>query len=264
MWRSEQGNNHHGSTNNRVASSSSSSSSSSRSSPSSTTSSLLPQAPKRRTMVEVWKDIGLRGLHHQERLLTPLNHQRHSPTASPSFRAIILQDFLAGPLNRPHAAAKNLPLPPSTMPPTALSLSPRLEIQLMGSDAHGNSNSSSNGCRASFISPAFSDNMVRPPSPIGLFSFCSKEAMSEDPAACGDLRHKRMIKNRESAARSRARKQASPPILLSAYINELELEVARLLEEQSRLQKELEELRLAMAGKHSKRNTLRRSSTAPF
>ncbi|THU65730.1 hypothetical protein C4D60_Mb05t06720 [Musa balbisiana] len=199
-----------------------------------------------------------------ERLLTPLNHQRHSPTASPSFRAIILQDFLAGPLNRPRAAAKNLPLPPSTMPPTALSLSPRLEIQLMGSDAHGNSNSSSNGCRASFISPAFSDNMVRPPSPIGLFSFCSKEAMSEDPAACANLRHKRMIKNRESAARSRARKQASPPILLSAYINELELEVARLLEEQSRLQKELEELRLAMAVKHSKRNTLRRTSTAPF
>ncbi|URE07861.1 hypothetical protein MUK42_21532 [Musa troglodytarum] len=242
MWRSEQGNHHHGSTNNRVASSSSSSSSS-RSSPSSTSSTLLPQAPKRRTMEEVWKDIGLRRLHHRERLLTPLNHhQHHSPTASPSFRAMILQDFLAGPLNRPHAAAKNLPLLPSTMPPTALSLSPRLEIQLRGSDAHGNSNSSSNGCRASFIPPAFSDNMVRPPSPIGLFSFCSKEAMSEGPAACGHLQHKRMIKNRESAARSRARKQASPPILLSAYINELELEVARLLEEQSRLQKELEEV----------------------
>ncbi|URE07863.1 hypothetical protein MUK42_21532 [Musa troglodytarum] len=216
MWRSEQGNHHHGSTNNRVASSSSSSSSS-RSSPSSTSSTLLPQAPKRRTMEEVWKDIGLRRLHHRERLLTPLNHhQHHSPTASPSFRAMILQDFLAGPLNRPHAAAKNLPLLPSTMPPTALSLSPRLEIQLRGSDAHGNSNSSSNGCRASFIPPAFSDNMVRPPSPIGLFSFCSKEAMSEGPAACGHLQHKRMIKNRESAARSRARKQASPPILLSA------------------------------------------------
>ncbi|RWW42783.1 hypothetical protein BHE74_00051642 [Ensete ventricosum] len=209
MWRSEQ-DNHHGSTHNRVASSSSSSSSS-RSSPSSTTSTLLPQAPKRRTMEEgVWKDIGLRSLHHPERLLTPLNnHQRHSATASPSsFRTMILQDFLAGPLNRPHAAAKNLPLPPSTMPPTALSLSPRLEIQLMGSDTHGNFSSSSNGCRASFISPAFSDNMVRPPSPIGLFSFCSKEAMSEDPTACGDLRHNRMVKNRESAARSRARKQA--------------------------------------------------------
>ncbi|GFP94206.1 protein fd [Phtheirospermum japonicum] len=46
----------------------------------------------------------------------------------------------------------------------------------------------------------------------------------------GDRRHKRMIKNRESAARSRARKQA--------YTNELELEVAHLLEENAKLKKQ--------------------------
>ncbi|URD94557.1 bZIP transcription factor [Musa troglodytarum] len=211
MWPSEQ-DNHHGSSNNRAASSSSSS----RTSPSSTTSTLLPRTPKRRTMEEVWRDISLCSLHHQERQLTPMtHHQRHSPATSPSFRATMLQDFLAGPLNRPHAvppaAADDVTRPPSsTTPLTQLSLSPTsLEIQLMGSDAHANSSSS--GHNASFISPAFSGNMRRPPSPIGLFSFCSKEAVSENPSASCDRRHKRMIKNRESAARSRARKQASPP-----------------------------------------------------
>ncbi|RWV78242.1 hypothetical protein GW17_00060824 [Ensete ventricosum] len=230
MWPSEQ-DNHHGSSNNRAASSSSSSS---RTSPSST---LLPRTSKRRTMEEVWRDISLCSLHHQERQLTPMNHhQRRSPATSPSFRATMLQDFLAGPLNRPHA------VPPATAD------------DLMGSDARADSSSS--GYNASFISPAFSGNMRRPPSPIGLFSFCSKEAISENPSASCDRRHKRMIKNRESAARSRARKQA--------YMNELELEVAHLLEENSRLRKELEELRSAMAAKHPKRNALQRSSTAPF
>ncbi|XP_009390992.2 bZIP transcription factor 27-like [Musa acuminata AAA Group] len=252
MWPPEQ-DNHHGSSNNRAASSSSSS----RTSPSSTTSTLLPRTPKRRTMEEVWRDISLCSLHHQERQLTPMNHhQRHSPATSPSFRATMLQDFLAGPLNRPHAVPPDdVPRPrSSTTPLTQLSLSPTLEIQPMGSDAHANS--SSIGYNASFISPAFSGNMRRPPSPIGLFSFCSKEAVSENPSASCDRRHKRMIKNRESAARSRARKQA--------YMNELELEVAHLLEENSRLRRELEELRSAMAAKHPKRKALQRSSTAPF
>ncbi|CAL9076148.1 unnamed protein product [Musa acuminata var. zebrina] len=270
MWPPEQ-DNHHGSSNNRAASSSSSS----RTSPSSTTSTLLPRTPKRRTMEEVWRDISLCSLHHQERQLTPMNHhQRHSPATSPSFRATMLQDFLAGPLNRPHAVPPDdVPRPrSSTTPLTQLSLSPTLEIQPMGSDAHANSSSS--GYNASFISPAFSGNMRRPPSPIGLFSFCSKEAVSENPSASCDRRHKRMIKNRESAARSRARKQAFPPrpwIRLlkypprwQAYMNELELEVAHLLEENSRLRKELEELRSAMAAKHPKRKALQRSSTAPF
>nr|CAB3459036.1 unnamed protein product [Digitaria exilis] len=44
-----------------------------------------------------------------------------------------------------------------------------------------------------------------------------------------ERRHKRMIKNRESAARSRARKQA--------YTNELENKIARLEEENERLRK---------------------------
>ncbi|KAM3709843.1 hypothetical protein ACB098_02G206500 [Castanea mollissima] len=65
-----------------------------------------------------------------------------------------------------------------------------------------------------------------------------------------------MIKNRESAARSRARKQA--------YTNELELEVAHLMEENARLKKQQEQLRLAAAAQLPKKHSLHRTSTAPF
>ncbi|XP_026396522.1 bZIP transcription factor 27-like [Papaver somniferum] len=73
----------------------------------------------------------------------------------------------------------------------------------------------------------------------------------------GDRRHKRMIKNRESAARSRARKQA--------YTNELELEVANLMEENAMLRKQQQQLYLAAAAHQlPKKTTLQRTSTAPF
>ncbi|KAK7409902.1 hypothetical protein VNO78_00287 [Psophocarpus tetragonolobus] len=51
-----------------------------------------------------------------------------------------------------------------------------------------------------------------------------------------DQRHMRMIKNRESAVRSRARKQA--------YMKGLELEIARLTQENSRLRRQLKEVSL--------------------
>nr|GMD58198.1 protein FD [Ipomoea batatas] len=81
----------------------------------------------------------------------------------------------------------------------------------------------------------------------------------------GDRRHKRMIKNRESAARSRARKQES-----TAYTNQLEQEVAQLVEENCRLKKQLQQLRSVEAGggvghhNQVKKGTLSRTSTAPF
>ncbi|XP_074592410.1 ABSCISIC ACID-INSENSITIVE 5-like protein 5 [Curcuma longa] len=60
----------------------------------------------------------------------------------------------------------------------------------------------------------------------------SADAVNANEAV--DLRKERMIKNRESAARSRARKQA--------YTNELEKEVDHLLEENRRLKLKYEEL----------------------
>lgn len=64
-----------------------------------------------------------------------------------------------------------------------------------------------------------------------------------------------MIKNRESAARSRARKQA--------YTQELEIEIANLLEENARLRKQQEEL-LAANTQVPKKLSLHRTLTAPF
>ncbi|KAK1576226.1 hypothetical protein Q3G72_012030 [Acer saccharum] len=72
-----------------------------------------------------------------------------------------------------------------------------------------------------------------------------------------ERRQKRMIKNRESAARSRARKQA--------YTNELENKVSRLEEENERLKKrkELENI-LPSAPPPEPKYQLRRTSSASF
>ncbi|CAG7902852.1 unnamed protein product [Brassica rapa] len=73
-----------------------------------------------------------------------------------------------------------------------------------------------------------------------------------------ERKQKRMIKNRESAARSRARKQ-------QAYTHELEINVSRLEEENERLrrQKEVEKI-LPSAPPPDPKRQLRRTSSAPF
>ncbi|THU66624.1 hypothetical protein C4D60_Mb05t16110 [Musa balbisiana] len=243
-----------------------SSSSSSKSSLSSNPSVLIPPTIRRMTMEEVWNDISLTTLHH-DRLLKPLDHQsyhHHHPASSPSFKGMILQDFLAGPLNRPRTisphAVEELPLLPPplspTLPQTALSLNSGMEFEYLRPHADSHSNSSSNGQNACFIPFAISGAIDGPPSPTALFSFYSKNRLPENSAVGADRYCRRMIKNRESAARSRARKQA--------YTNELELEVSRLKEENAKLKKQYEELRSAMAAQQLKSNTLQRSSTAPF
>ncbi|KAL3371921.1 hypothetical protein AABB24_008456 [Solanum stoloniferum] len=80
-----------------------------------------------------------------------------------------------------------------------------------------------------------------------------------------ERRQRRMIKNRESAARSRARKQA--------YTMELEAEVAKLKEENDELQKKQEEMlemqknqvmEMMNLQKGAKRRCLRRTQTGPW
>ncbi|XP_019172278.1 PREDICTED: protein FD-like [Ipomoea nil] len=71
-----------------------------------------------------------------------------------------------------------------------------------------------------------------------------------------DQKRRRLIKNRISAARSRARKQA--------YTHELELEVAELSKENARLKKQHHELSVAAADHRRQHRPLRRTSSSPF
>ncbi|KAL0662857.1 hypothetical protein Bca4012_099694 [Brassica carinata] len=75
-----------------------------------------------------------------------------------------------------------------------------------------------------------------------------------------ERKQKRMIKNRESAARSRARKQA--------YTHELEIKVSRLEEENERLRRQKREWEvekiLPSAPPPDPKRQLRRTSSAPF
>ncbi|XP_062200069.1 bZIP transcription factor TRAB1-like [Phragmites australis] len=71
-----------------------------------------------------------------------------------------------------------------------------------------------------------------------------------------DRRKKRMIKNRESAARSRARKQA--------YVRELEREVQLLQQENESLRVKYEQLRVSVEVPVLVKKTLQRMPSAPF
>ncbi|KAK8948167.1 Protein FD [Platanthera guangdongensis] len=84
------------------------------------------------------------------------------------------------------------------------------------------------------------------------------EQPSANAIAGWDRRQKRIIKNRESAGRSRARKQA--------YTNELEMEIAQLAQENAALKKEQEEAAMAgqMVSQVPTKGKLKRGSSAPF
>lgn len=145
-------------------------------------------------MEEVWKDMSL--------CSTPLalqSHHLHSPAAAPYRGAAVVypQDYLAGAARQP---------PPTPPPHAALTL----ELTYLGGTGAGNSATSSGddpaGCHFGFSASGGG----------------SRRAVVQ-PAVGGDRRQRRMYKNRESAARSRARKQA--------HTNEMELELEQLRRE---------------------------------
>ncbi|KAI3421614.1 BZIP domain-containing protein [Psidium guajava] len=116
-----------------------------------------------------------------------------------------------------------------------------------------------------FLDSAFGDAAQMTVSPSSLLGTLSDTPTpGRKRVAPGDVaektverRQKRMIKNRESAARSRARKQA--------YTQELELKVSRLEEENERLRRKLEaEKVLSSAPPAEPKNQLRRTSSAPL
>ncbi|XP_064940831.1 protein FD-like [Musa acuminata AAA Group] len=198
-----------------------------------------------RIMEEVWKDISLSSLQQDMPSIPslPPNHLERlcgvSSSTTTSFKSIILQDFLTE-----HFKATSNRSPP---PSPALGL-------------NSNLGGGSNGLSSSSASSVFSDGVGD-----GVVACCSKKhqmehELNEESGDRSDVdrRKKRMIKNRESAARSRARKQA--------YTTELEQEVDHLVNENRTLKRQFEELKKA-AQDHlfvPAKHTLQRTLTAPF
>ncbi|KAL4579005.1 hypothetical protein LXL04_015140 [Taraxacum kok-saghyz] len=170
-------------------------------------------------MDDVWKDISsLPSLHH--------------PTATHHF-----QDFFAPAAARPggsggtgptlHHPSPPSPSPPPPPPTTMLSLSTSGNS---GHDQEPTPNNSSTGA----TSPV--SNQRSPPEYSDKF--------------------KRLMKNRESAARSRARKQVRA--------DELEQEVLRLTKENANLKRLQKEFCSASTAQFPKKPKLHRTRSAPF
>ncbi|KAL9260949.1 FD-like protein [Drosera capensis] len=211
----------------------------------STSSSSSSQSPMAtRTMENVWKDI----------------------TKNNSFRSVLLQDFL-NPKTWDPQQKTIVPPPPAprpvqthpTMTQMGLSLNSAPEFPFLGEV----------GDHDELVAPNF-DVEFDVLSPF-LASFPQKRFGDERCEGGGDRRHKRMVKNRESAARSRARKQV--------YVNELEEEVTYLREENTRLKKQQEQqlqhmmreargqIQLQLPNQQQQQpqiQKLLRTSTAPF
>ncbi|XP_030955858.1 protein FD-like [Quercus lobata] len=279
MWTSSGGNNHN-SNNNRVTSSPSKSSTCSSPSPFSPSSPSIISTPQpRKCMEEVWKDIGLSSLHNHPNNNNNNNNKSlsHSTTSTTtSYRGMILQNFLAQPLNKdpPTRAPSSLPNDPSSAQKTLFlaSLAPHPATILSlnsGSDFletctvpirpnpqfQSHASTTVTATTPSFVSSLMSSTFDVLASSSVFPSYCNKRAQVNDDSP-SDRRHKRMIKNRESAARSRARKQA--------YTNELELEVAHLQEENAKLRRQQEKLCLAASAQLPKKRGIYRTLTAPF
>ncbi|KAJ4702175.1 ABSCISIC ACID-INSENSITIVE 5-like protein 5 [Melia azedarach] len=277
MWSSSGKNNGHG---NGAFSSSPSKSSTSCSSPS------PPGTPNKKSMEEVWNDLNLTSLQGHSNATVP------NTTSSPRYPSgLIFQDFFATAFNKdPKAkdAASREPTPLRDITPfgshhgTMLSLNSGSEFQNLERDSPNHTIRTRPPSQQLHVHPNIAaacpfgsslhnspfDALGSPPpfqlgSPLPL----PLKRPQENEDLSDDRRHKRLIKNRESAARSRARKQESfsPFFLLlnSAYTTELELEVSQLMEENAKLRKQQKQL-LAASTQIPKKHSLHRTLTAPF
>ncbi|XP_073298660.1 bZIP transcription factor 27-like [Primulina huaijiensis] len=210
-----------------------------------------------KNMEDVWKDIGLSSLQYHH----------------PSSRGMVLLDFFSSDTR------------PAVSPPPQLPIPAMLTLS-SGHDQTRNPLADQPIISHAALPNSQFDDLV--PADYHSAAGVGKKRFPESERNSSDRRHKRMIKNRESAARSRARKQA--------YTNELELEVAHLMEENARLKKQQQQVKsclyiyflmpflqyiyymsnsvsemlisqwfeAAEYHRHSKKKSLYRASTAPF
>ncbi|CAL5418488.1 unnamed protein product [Camellia sinensis] len=165
-------------------------------------------------MEEVWKDISLSSLQHTYNCTHQLNFQDFLPpstTKDPPPPTRVYEPSSA----RSGGPTAFGPLAPP--PATVLSLSSGGSDELFC----GLEKSDRTRSHPQLQSHTYGRNPLEA---------LVKKRVNED----SDRRHKRLMKNRESADRSRARKQA--------YTNELENEVGRLLKENANLRRQLDKV----------------------
>ncbi|XP_059461195.1 protein FD-like isoform X2 [Corylus avellana] len=236
---------------------------SSASSPISPSSQVIQTPPSaRQFMEEVWKDISLASLRDNSN--NTLSSSIAATNDHPSgFCGMIFQDFL------PRSTNKVLPTSvetstflgsPAPPPATRLSLNSASNFAYLESHTPIKQNPQLPSHASVFTTPNYFVSSSN--SPVGalgsssLFPSYCKKRVQEYGDDFSDRRHKRMIKNRESAARSRARKQA--------YRTELEVELAHLQEENARLRRQQEEVCLVAATQLPRKRRIHRTLTAPF
>ncbi|XP_030527150.1 bZIP transcription factor 27-like [Rhodamnia argentea] len=210
----------------------------------------LPTAPSTsiKSMDDIWKDINLGFLKDP-----PDHRQPPAPAAISTsingvglgFQGTVLTNFLAGPARDYPPRGSGFG---SDVPTTRLSLNSS-EADAQGVAAAGQvqgpcGRGGGVGADSPPLVPRFS-------------SLCGKGSSNNgdrnDPR---DRKFKRLVKNRESAARSRARRQA--------YTTGLEIEIAHLQKENANLRRQQEKLRLAPPPDIPKKKRLQRTFTAPF
>ncbi|GAA0159182.1 basic leucine zipper transcription factor [Lithospermum erythrorhizon] len=188
-------------------------------------------------MDEVWKDINFPSFQEH----SSIDHLRSSNFRSTNFQHLFSLSFSTSSSSR-----YGSPVPP---PATMLTLNTTHESHLFRS----------NGPLRE-VPPLMQYHTVpkicpHSSKPVDFFPDSNaKKRQSDIDSSNSDKRHKRMIKNRDAAARSRARNQES------AYTDELELEVAYLVEENARLRKQQKQLCLAAAQQPEKRKFYRATS----
>lgn len=171
-------------------------------------------------MEDVWKDISLASLCDHN---SPAAGNSATTNDRAALRGFIFQDFLAAASTK-LAPASGLAAAP---PPTTL-----LCLSSSGSDQHqiqSTANTSApvkpNPQRLHGTSSTSSSLISFSANNLSVALDCKKRAVEESGDNSRRVRHRRMIKNRESASRSRARKQERPfclsHVLLLIYFIDL-------------------------------------------